>query len=291
MLRRTFLIGATCAAASTFARARPTAFGGDRFRRGVLALERKAQGRFGLALLNTGDGARFAHRSDERFPMCSTFKLPLAAAVLGRVDLGRERLDRPIPIAASDIVAHSPMTELRVGRTATVAELCEAIMTESDNAAANILLTTIGGPAGMTRFMRRLDGGVSRLDRLEPALNESLPGDPRDTSSPAAMARTLGAIAFGSVLSPASRDLLVGWMRANKTGQRRLRAGLSEGWRVGDKTGAGANGSDNELAVLWPPNRPPLLVAAYLTGTPLPFERTNAIHAQLARLIVASAGG
>jgi beta-lactamase class A len=105
------------------------------------------------------------------------------------------------------------------------------------------------------------------------------------------MAKMLHAIAFGSVLSPASRKLLVGWMLANKTGQRKLRAGLPADWRVGDKTGAGENGSDNELAILWPPNRSPLLVAAYLTATPLPFEQTNAIHAKLAHLIVASAGG
>ena len=221
--------------------------------------------------------------------MCSTFKLPLAAAVLGQVDLGRERLDRPIAIAASDIVAHSPVTKPRVGGTATVAELCEATVTESDNAAANLLLPLVGRPAGMTRFMRGLDGGVSRLDRIEPALNESRPGDPRDTTTPVAMLQMLQRLAFGAVLRSTSRDLLVGWMRANKTGTMRLRAGLPAGWRTGDKTGAGANGSDNEAAILWPPNRPPILVAAYLTETPLPFEQTNAVHARLARLIAAAA--
>ncbi|WP_217989571.1 class A beta-lactamase [Sphingomonas lenta] len=276
-------------AASAWAQRGPATFGGDAFRRGVLLLEREAQGRLGLAILDTGTGARFSHRADERFPMCSTFKLPLAAAVLAEVDRGRERLDRRIAIAASDIVAHSPFAKPRVGGATTVAELCEATTTESDNAAANLLLPAVGGPAGLTRFMRALDGGVSRLDRLEPVINESLPGDPRDTTSPAAMLAMVRRFALGDALSAASRERLVGWMIANKTGGRRLRAGLPADWRVGDKTGAGERGSDNDVAILWPPNRRPILVASYLTQTPLPFERTNAVHARLARLIAASA--
>jgi beta-lactamase class A len=288
MLRRTFLIGAGFVAASGPAQRSPSAFGGEAFRRGVFALENETEGRLGLVILDTSTGARFAHRQNERFPMCSTFKLPLAAAVLGQTDLNRERLDRAVAIGESDIVAHSPVTKLRVGGSATVAELCEATMTESDNAAANLLLPIVGGPAGMTRFMRGFDGGVSRLDRIEPALNESRRGDPRDTTTPAAMIAMLQRLALGSVLSPPSRERLVGWMLANKTGAKRLRAGLPAGWRIGDKTGAGANGSDNEVAILWPPNRPPILVAAYLTRTPLPFQQTNAIHARLARLIAAA---
>jgi beta-lactamase class A len=283
------MIGAGCLAASALAQRSPRVFGGEAFRRGVLALEKEAKGRLGLAILDTGSGARFVHRANERFPMCSTFKLPLAAAVLGQVDLGRERLDRAIAIAHSDIVAHSPVTKPRVGGSATVAELCEATMTESDNAAANLLLPIVGGPAGLTRFMRGLDGGVSRIDRYEPALNESRSGDPRDTTSPAAMVAMLQRLALGSVLSPPSRERLVGWMLANKTGAKRMRAGLPAAWRAGDRTGAGANGSNNEAAILWPPNRPPILVAAYLTQTPLSFEQANAVHARLARLITAVA--
>lgn len=289
MLRRAFLIGAGCTAASALARRGPAVFGGDAFRRDVLALEGEGRGRLGLAVLDTGTGARFAHRADERFPLCSTFKLPLAAAVLRRVDLGRERLDRRVAVSARDIVAHSPFTETRVGGSAAVAELCRATMTESDNAAANLLLPAVGGPPGLTRFMRGLDGGVSRLDRIEPALNEARPGDPRDTTTPAAMLRILERLAFGAVLAPASRDRLVGWMLANRTGGKRLRAGLPPDWRVGDKTGAGENGSDNDVAILWPPRRKPILVAAYMTGTPLPLERTNAVHARLGRLIAAAA--
>lgn len=288
MLRRTFLIGASCMAASARAQRKPAVLGGEVLRRGVLALEKETQGRLGIAMLDSGTRARFAHRADERFPMCSTFKLPLAAAVLKQVDLGRERLDRAIPVAASDIVVHSPVTELRVGRTATVVELCRATMTESDNAAANLLLPIVGGPTGLTRFMHGIDGGVSRLDRIEPALNEARPGDPRDTTTPAAMVRMLQRLAFGPALAPASRARLIEWMLANRTGSKRLRAGLPAGWRVADRTGAGANGSDNDAAILWPPNRPPILVAAYLTGTPLSFEQTNAVHARLARLIAAS---
>ncbi|MDH5824596.1 class A beta-lactamase [Luteimonas sp. RD2P54] len=257
-------------------------------------LERDSGGRLGVAILDSGSGRRFGRRADERFPMCSTFKLLLAAAVLRRVDQGSERLDRNVSIAASDLVPHSPRTGRRVGEGMRVDDLCRASMIWSDNAAANLLLRTIGGPGGLTRFARALGDPHTRLDRWETALNSATPGDPRDTTTPAAMAGNLRRLLLGEALHPASRALLTGWLVDNRTGDARLRAGLPAGWRAGDKTGTSINAEDqgtaNDIAVLWPPGRQPVLVACYLTGAPPDVDAMNAVHAAVARAAAAALG-
>lgn len=286
MLRRTFLTGAACATAVPLGAVTPApAFGDPVFRREVEALERASRGRLGVAILDTATGARFATRGDERFPMCSTFKLILAAAILARVDRSLDRLDRRIAVARSDMVPNSPVTETRVGGHATVAELCHATMTRSDNAAANLLLPAVGGPAGITRFVRALGDIRTRLDRIEPELNDVRPGDPRDTTTPGAMLALFRRLTLGSVLKPASRDLFTNWLLANKTGDPRLRAGLPKNWQVGDKTGASGRGHDNDVAIIWPPAREPLLVASYIADSPLDLAGSNIVHARLGALI------
>jgi beta-lactamase class A len=266
----------------------PGPFGGTRFRAEVQAIEAASRGRLGVAVLDP-DGSRFAWRGGERFAMCSTFKALLAAAVLARVDAGTERLDRSVPVSKADLVAYAPFSETRVGGTATLAELCAAAVGISDNAAANLLLATVGGPAGLTRFLRRTGDPATRLDRTEPTLNTALPGDPRDTTTPLAMARTLQRLTQGRVLTPGSRAQLVAWMTAATTGGKRLRAGLTAGWRVADKTGTGANGTNNVVALLWPAGgTTPLVVASYLTGSTLPDAEKDAVHARLARAIASA---
>jgi len=254
--------------------------------RRLAAIEQASGGRLGVSLLDTGSGAKYGYRAGERFPMCSTFKLLAAALVLHRVDTGKEQLERRIPIAASDILPHSPTTQQHIGpQGLPMAALCEASIIVSDNAAANLMLASFGGPAGLTAYLRSLGDKVTRLDRTEPDLNESLPGDPRDTTTPDAMLATVHKITLGSALSDASRKLIVQWLQANKTGDRRLRALLPPGWRVGDKTGSGANGSTNDVGLIWPPDgRAPLLVAAYLTGTKRPAAERDAALAQVGQL-------
>jgi beta-lactamase class A len=290
MQRRTFVLtalaaGATGVAAAsrlaTGARA-PHAMRGLRALRAALAAcEHDSGGRLGVALLDTGDGTRFAWRADERFPMCSTFKWLLAAAVLARCDAGTDALARRIAVATTDLLPNSPFAETRAGRDATVAELCEAAITRSDNAAANLLLPAVGGPAGLTRFLRAHGDARTRLDRTETALNSAIPGDPRDTSTPAAMLGDLQSIALGTVLLPASRARLLAWLRANQTGGARLRAGLPGAWRVGDKTGSGAHGTTNDVAILDRDGRAPVLVACFLTGSPLEGDGRDAIFARV----------
>ena len=254
-------------------------------------LERRIGGRFGLAALDTGSGRRLAHRGEERFPLCSTFKVLLAGAVLARVERGQERLDRPIAYTKADLLAHAPVTAARVdeGRM-TVEALCAAAVEASDNTAANLLLEALGGPGALTAFVRGLGDPVTRLDRTEPALNTALPGDPRDTTSPAAMVETLKALLLGGALSPASCQCLEGWMQSSATGQARLRAGLPAGWIAGDKTGTGERGTVNDVAILRPPGRAPILVAAYITGSRAPMKDCETALAEAGRIVAAAFG-
>lgn len=289
MDRRTFLWAGGCTlAAATPLMATPgkiMRWPAADFRHAAMACEKASGGRLGVAILDTATGARLSWRGDERFPMCSTFKLSLVAAILRRVDKGRERLDRRLPVAAADILDNSPTTATLVGGSASVAALCEATLTLSDNAAANLLLPLVGGPAGLTRFFRALGDGVTRLDRYEPALGECTPGDPRDTTTPLATLGLLDHYLIGTLLSAASKKRLLDWMVATRTGEHKLRAGLPADWRVGDKTGSGAHGTDNDIAILMPPGRAPLLVTSYLTEDTLAFKDRGAIHAQFGRAI------
>jgi beta-lactamase class A len=250
------------------------------------AIEAGAAGRLGVAVLDTASGHLDGHRLDERFPMCSTFKWLAAAHVLQRVDAGQEQLDRRIRYGREVLLPHSPVTGQHTGEGLTMAELCEAAVTVSDNAAANLILQSLGGPAALTRHARTLGDTMTRLDRWEPALNEARPGDPRDTTTPRAMATALRTAVLGDALSPASRAQLVRWLEATSTNVQRLRADLPAGWRMGSKTGSGAHGTTNDVGVFWPPaGRAPLVVVVYLTETAAAESMRNGAVAQVARFV------
>jgi beta-lactamase class A len=258
--------------------------------RTLAGLEARHGGRLGVAVLDTGSGARLERRAHERFAMCSTFKTLAAALVLARVDRNDERLDRRVVFAKGDLVTYSPVTEKRVGAPGmTLAELCEAAITLSDNTAGNLLLASVGGPAALTAYLRSIGDAVTRLDRIETDLNEATPGDPRDTTTPAAMLETVRRVvvgdALGDVLSAASRERLTSWLVANRTGDARLRAGFPKDWRVGDKTGSGNHAATNDVAVVWPPGRPPLVVAVYYAESSASDGARNGILADVARAI------
>jgi beta-lactamase class A len=252
-------------------------------------IEAASGGRLGVAVLDSATGAQAGHGVGERFPLCSTFKLLAAAAVLSRVDAGSERLDRRVRFEARDLVTYSPVTRHRIGGDAmSLAEICEAALTMSDNTAGNLLLAAIGGPSGLTANARSLGDEVTRLDRVEPDLNEALPDDPRDTTTPAAMVADLAKLLTGNGLSNDSRGRLLAWLIASKTGDTRLRAGVPHGWRVGDKTGSGERCTANDIGIIWPPGRSPVLVAVYLTASPQSPDQRNAVIASVARLIAAA---
>lgn len=254
-------------------------------------LEAHSGGRLGVAVRDTGSGAQLLYRADERFPLCSTFKLLLAAYVLHRVEQGAEALERRVSYPASVLVTHSPRTAPHAegaspGGGLTVAQLCEATLVISDNAAANLLLARHGGPEGLTAWLRSLGDAQTRLDRWETELNSALPGDLRDTTTPQAMLGTMGKVLLGNALAPASRTQLQTWIRGNLTGDHTLRAGFPASWAVGDKTGSGDRATRNDVAIVWPAEgRPPLLVASYLTGAQklTPAQRDE-VHAEVARI-------
>jgi len=256
----------------------------DSVRAQLDALEQHSGGRLGVAALDTATGRRIGHRAGERFPMCSTFKILAVGALLTRVDRGEEQLDRVIAYSKSDLVTYSPVTEKHAGAGMSLADICDAALRFSDNTAANLLLRNLGGPPAVTAFARSLGDETTRLDRWETALNESLPGDPRDTTAPDEMLADLRKLALGSVLSLKSRDLLTGWMLRNTTGDQRIRAGVPQGWKVADKTGSGERGTAGDVAIAWPPNRAPILIAVYLTGAKIDAER-NATIAAAARAV------
>lgn len=254
----------------------------------IAGIESGVKGRLGVAVIDTGSDRRFGYRENERFPMCSTFKLMAAAAILKRVEQGQETLDRRVRFLKSDLVTYSPMTEKHIESGMTVAELCEAAITLSDNTAGNLMLGMIGGPPGVTAFARGLGDPITRLDRIETALNEAVPGDPRDTTAPVAMEQNLRKLMFGDTLAKSSSEQLKSWLLANRTGDARLRARLPAGWRVGDKTGSGERGSTNDVGILWPPDSAPIIVAAYLTQTAASMNERNETLAAVGAVVAAA---
>jgi beta-lactamase class A len=288
MHRRSFL--AALAASAVCVRSRAAAPSNEErlalANKGLAEIEAREGGRLGVFVRGTGTGATIEHRADERFPMCSTFKLLTAAAALKRVDEGAERLDRKIPYGPDDLLAYAPIAKAHVAEGGmSVADLCAAAIDWSDNTAGNLVLQSIGGLAGFTQFARSLGDEVTRLDRNEPTLNESLPGDPRDTTSPRAMAADLQTVLVGDALSDGSRSQLQTWLINDKVGDKRLRAGLPPSWRIGDKTGTGERGSTNAVAIIWPPGRAPLIATVYYTESSAPMDALNAIHKEIGGLI------
>ena len=254
--------------------------------RSLAAIEAKVGGRVGVFALDTGNGQQLAHRPDERFAMCSTFKWVLAAAILARVDRAQLSLDERVSYGSADLLDNAPITTRHVAEGfMAVGALTQAAVTVSDNTAANLLLAKLGGPAGFTEFVRSLGDSVTRLDRKEPALNSNDAGDPRDTTSPRAMVGLMRKILCGDALSPAGRDRLLGWLRACETGKDRLRAGLPRDWIVGDKTGTGQRGAVNDVAIALSSGRTAILVASYLSDADTGLPALTAAQVDIGRLV------
>ncbi len=241
----------------------------------------------GFAAYDLESGQKWQYHADQRFAMSSTFKTLACAALLHRVDAGQENLARKVRVSETDLVTYSPITEKYAGAEAlSLSDLCEATLTTSDNTAANLVLRALGGPAAVTSFVRRLGDDVTRLDRWETDLNEALPGDNRDTTTPNAMVKNLQTLLLGDVLSETSRERLRGWLEGNQVADGLFRAAVPEDWIVADRTGAGGFGSRSITAVIWPPERQPIVVALYLTQTDASFEERNAAIAEIGEAIV-----
>ena len=272
--------GGSSAAAST----PPTT---SHFQNRIAAIETRTGGRIAVAALDTGSSKRLDYRLQERFPMCSTFKFLAAAAVLKRVDEGKENLERFIRYSSKDLLEYAPITKahLKDGGM-TLGALCAAAIEQSDNTAGNLLLDVIAGPPGLTNFARSIGDQITRLDRKEPELNSAIPGDQRDTTTPAAMCADMQRLLLADVLSESSRQQLEDWLQHNETGALMIRAAVPHTWSVGDKTGRCANGATNDIAILRPAGRAPILIAIYCIDSTAPADDRAAAIAEAARAVL-----
>lgn len=251
-------------------------------------IHKRIGGRLGVHVLDSQSGRHFGIDGDARYAMASTFKMPLAAALLWQVDRGAFPLTHQLPVSRSDLLPTSPVVEQKLKEGVTgmsVRDLCAAAVVHSDNAAANLLLAGIGGPGVLTQFARSIGDEVTRFDRTELDLNSNLPGDPRDTTTPKAMVHLMLRIFTQDVLSLTARALLIDWMQLSRTGLDRVRAGLPRSWQVGDKTGTGPNGAVNDIVVAYPPERRPILVAVYMSESKAELATLKQAHAEIGEIV------
>lgn len=234
----------------------------------LAALEKTAGGRLGVSAIDTSNNTLIEYRSGERFPVDSTSKAIVVAAILKYSMTHPHFLKKRILYTQKELDlagSHTPVTTHYLAEGMTISELCAAAITQSDSAAMNLLIEKLGGLSAVNAFARSIGDKVFRLDRYEPALNTGIPGDLRDTSTPHAMRVDLQGLALGSLLAPSQRQDFLTWLKANTTGDARIRAGVPKGWIVGDKTGTGDYGTTNDIGIIWPPTCAPIVVAIYFT--------------------------
>lgn len=253
-------------------------------------LEKGSGGRLGVTLINTADNSYIAYRGDERFPMCSTSKVIAVSALLKESEKNKALLNKNIQIKKSDLVNYSPVTEKHLDTGMTLSGLSAAALQYSDNTAMNKILAHLGGPTKVTEFARSISDETYRLDRTEPSLNTAIPRDPRDTTSPSAMAKSLRNLTLGNALGKTQRAQLIEWMKGNTTGGTSIRAGLPAAWVVGDKTGSCDYGTTNDIAVIWPENHAPLILITYFTQSQQNASGRKDILASAAKIVTAGFG-
>ncbi|MGC5530625.1 class A beta-lactamase [Streptomyces sp. SR-10] len=258
--------------------------------RAFAALEEEYAARLGVYAVDTGTGRTVAHRDGERFAYASTFKALAAGAVLRRYGLGG--LERVVTYRREDLVDHSPVTEKHVATGMSLGDLCDAAVRFSDNTAGNLLFDAVGGPRKLQAVLAELGDDVTRMERRETELNEWTPGATRDTSTPRALAEDLRAFVLGDALAKPERARLAQWLTANTTGGGLIRAGVPKGWTVGDKTGAGSTyGTRNDIAVVWPPDAAPLVLAVLSNRTDADADYDNTLIAKATSAAVAALTG
>ncbi|CAL9362529.1 Beta-lactamase 3 [Nocardiopsis dassonvillei] len=230
----------------------------------LAALEEEFDARLGVYAIDTGTGAEIAHRADDRFAYASTHKALSAGAILERNTL--EEMERVVTYTEDDLVGYTPITEQHVDTGMTLLEVIDAAVRYSDNTAANLALEELGGPQGFEDALRGIGDEVIEAERWEPDLSEHTPGEVRDTSTPRAMATSLRAYTLGDVLPQDRREVLVDMLLRNTTGDRTIRAGVPEGWTVGDKTGSANYGTRNNIGLLWPQEGDEPIVLAIMSS-------------------------
>ncbi len=287
-LAATALTACSAAAAPTTVTSSPTTTSTARSAADFAELEKTFDARLGVYAVDTGTGREVSHRDGERFAYASTHKALSSAAVF-QVNTLTE-LEEVVTYTAADVVVNSPVTEKHVDSGMTLREIADAAIRYSDNTAANLLFRELGGPAALGEALRGIGDTTTHVDRLEPELNDTSPGDVRDTSTPRALATSLRAVALGDVLPTEKREVLVDLLRRNTTGDKTIRAGVPDGWVVGDKTGSAAYGTRNDIAVVWPPGRAPIVLAVLSDRGTVDAARDDALLARATEVVVEALG-
>jgi beta-lactamase class A len=253
-------------------------------------LEVSSGGRIGLFVINTRDNTSLQYHAKERFPMCSTSKVMAVAAILKQSTKDRDLLQHKIAYTKKDVElsGYAPITKNHIIDGLVISELCKAAITQSDNTAMNLLMKKLGGPEAVTSFAHAFGDNKFRLDCYEPELNSAIPGDLRDTTTPKAMTESLNKLAFGEVLELTHQDQLLSWLKGNKTGNARIRAGVPKGWLVADKTGTGSYGTTNDIGIIWPPKGSPIVVAIYFTQNKKDAAPRDDVIASVTRILINS---
>lgn len=249
-------------------------------------LEAASGARLGVYALDTSSGSQIRYRSNESFPLCSTFKVFLAAAILDRSVKSPDLLQQRIHYSQKDLVTYSPITEKHLDSGMTIAELCASAIQYSDNTSANLLMKILGGPSAVTTFARSVGSSEFQIDRWEPEMNTAIPGDLRDTATPASIAQGLQSLVLGDGLPNLRRKQLKEWLIGNTTGAKRIRAAAPAAWQVGDKTGSGDYGTANDIAVLWPPEGKPIILVVYQTHQQADAMRSDELIVNAARIVL-----
>ncbi|MDT0301404.1 class A beta-lactamase [Streptomonospora wellingtoniae] len=247
-------------------------------------LEREHDADVGVYALDTGSGAAVAFNADERFAYASTHKVFSAGAVLEQTPM--DELDKRITYTEDDLLEWAPITSKHVDEGMELREVIDAALRYSDNTAANLLFEELGGPDGLQEALHGIGDETTRVDRIEPGLNDWEPGELRDTSTPRALTSSLRAYTLGDELPEGKREILVDMMRRNTTGDAVIRAGVPEGWTVGDKTGSADYGTRNDIAVVWPPDDAPIVMAVLTKHDDPDAETDDALVAESAEVAV-----
>lgn len=256
--------------------------------RAFRALERDHGARLGVTAIDTGTGRQVAWRSGERFAFASANKVFIAAALLARSS--DADLDTVVHYDRADLLAYAPVTSRSVATGMTVRALLDSMLRFSDNTAANLLVERVGGPGEVQRFLRDLGDRTTNVDRVEPALNEATPGDARDTTTPAQFAADLREVLLGSALEPSDRRMVRETMLRNTTGDATIRAGVDPAWSVADKTGTGSYGVRNDIGVVYPTGRAPIVVVVMTSKGAADAEPDDALVAAATRAAVTALG-
>lgn len=251
----------------------------------IRLIEENLSADIGVAILNVETGEHWSYRGDDRFPLTSTFKTISCAKLLHDSASNKALLDRTAEVRVSELVTYSPITQKYAGQEITLKDACQATMQTSDNTAANIIIKSVGGTEGITGFLRKIGDKMTRLDRLEPELNEGLLNDQRDTTTPNAITNTLNKLLFGSVLSNSSQQQLKEWMVSNQVTGNLLRSVLPEGWKIADRSGAGGFGARSITAVVWGEGQSPLIISIYIAQTEASFSNRNAAIVKIGKAI------